>query len=51
MVFVVDELHNVQDKLGGGYLSAFPTEHFDRLEDLQPVWAPYYVVYSCMHQP
>jgi len=37
-------LKKVQDKLGCGYLSAFPTEHFDRLQNLQPVWAPYYVV-------
>ena len=37
-------MEKVQDNLGGGYLSAFPTEHFDRLQNLQPVWAPYYVV-------
>ncbi len=42
--FIIAELKKVQDKLGGGYLSAFPTEHFDRLQNLQPVWAPYYVV-------
>ena len=24
--------------------AAFPEEHFDRLEALQPVWVPYYVV-------
>lgn len=41
---VVRQLKAVQDKLGSGYLSAFPTSHFDRLEALQPVWAPYYVV-------
>ena len=40
---VVRQLKVVQDKLGSGYLSAFPTSHFDRLEALQPVWAPYYV--------
>ena len=38
------QLKVVQDKLGSGYLSAFPMSHFDRLEALQPVWAPYYVV-------
>ncbi len=41
---VVRQLKVVQDKLGSGYLSAFPTSHFDRVEALQPVWAPYYVV-------
>jgi len=40
----VDALKEVQDKFGDGYLSAFPREHFDRLESLKPVWAPYYVV-------
>ena len=29
---------------GSGYLSAFPTEHFDRLQNLESVWAPFYVV-------
>ena len=27
-----------------GYLSAFPFEHFRRLQSLEPVWAPFYVV-------
>jgi len=48
---IVAELKKVQDSLGGGYLSAFPTEHFDRLQNLQPVWAPYYVAsISELHQ-
>ena len=42
------QLKIVQDKLGSGYLSAFPTSHFDRLEALQPVWAPYYVASTLM---
>lgn len=42
--YILAELDHVQDKLGEGYLSAFPTEHFDRLQNLQPVWAPFYVV-------
>jgi DUF1680 family protein len=33
---------------GDGYLSAFPKEHFDRLEALQPVWAPFYVIHKIM---
>ena len=28
----------------GGYLAAFPSAFFDRLEALQPVWVPYYTV-------
>ena len=44
MTFILSELKKVQDKLGDGYLSAFPTEHFERLQNLQQVWAPFYVV-------
>ncbi|DBA96514.1 hypothetical protein WJX77_003023 [Trebouxia sp. C0004] len=46
--FIIAGLKKAQDKLGGGYLSAFPTEHFDRLQNLQPVWAPYYVIHKVM---
>ena len=42
----MEELHKVQDALGAGYLSAFPKEHFIRLQSLQAVWAPFYVVSS-----
>jgi hypothetical protein len=42
--YIVTELRKVQEALGSGYLSAFPTEHFDRLRVLAPVWAPFYVV-------
>lgn len=41
---IIQGLRKVQDALGGGYLSAFPTEHFERLRNLQAVWAPFYVV-------
>lgn len=42
---MVTELRKVQEAMGlGGYLSAFPTEFFDRVESLKPVWAPYYTV-------
>ena len=41
---IIEELRKVQEKLNGGYLSAFPMEHFERLRNLQPVWAPFYVV-------
>ncbi|KAG2492010.1 hypothetical protein HYH03_009740 [Edaphochlamys debaryana] len=43
---MVSELSRVQAALGGGYLSAFPEEHFDRLEALEPVWAPYYAIHK-----
>ena len=31
-----------------GYLSAFPSEFFDRLDRLQNVWAPYYTLHKIM---
>lgn len=31
-----------------GYLSAFPSEFFDRLDKLQKVWAPFYVIHKIM---
>eukprot|EP00198_Chlamydomonas_reinhardtii_P014213 XP_001703550.1 predicted protein [Chlamydomonas reinhardtii] len=43
---MVSELGKVQEKLGTGYLSAFPTEFFDRVEALKPVWAPYYTIHK-----
>ncbi|KAG2499166.1 hypothetical protein HYH03_002747 [Edaphochlamys debaryana] len=44
---MVSELAKCQQALGlGGYLSAFPTELFDRVEALQPVWAPYYTIHK-----
>ncbi|SPF41726.1 conserved hypothetical protein [Candidatus Sulfopaludibacter sp. SbA4] len=56
------ELAKCQDKLGGGYLSAFPMELFDRLDRLsgQPrtgppelgaptlPWAPFYTIHKIM---
>ena len=41
MTALVNDLKKVQDALGGGYLSAFPLEHFERLQALRPVWAPF----------
>ncbi|KAG2455135.1 hypothetical protein HYH02_000954 [Chlamydomonas schloesseri] len=43
---MVAELGKVQEALGSGYLSAFPTEFFDRVEALKPVWAPYYTIHK-----
>ena len=46
--YLVSELAKCQRKLGGGYLSAFPTEYFDRLKARQKVWAPFYTVHKIM---
>lgn len=46
--YIVAELAKCQDKLGGGYLSAFPLEFFDRLKARQKVWAPFYTVHKIM---
>ncbi|XP_010279004.1 PREDICTED: uncharacterized protein LOC104613017 isoform X2 [Nelumbo nucifera] len=48
MAAVVSALDACQKKIGTGYLSAFPTELFDRLESLEPVWAPYYTIHKIM---
>lgn len=46
--YVVAELAKCQTKLGGGYLSAFPLEFFDRLNARQKVWAPFYTIHKIM---
>lgn len=46
MTAVVSVLSACQEKMGTGYLSAFPSEFFDRVEALQPVWAPYYTIHK-----
>eukprot|EP00850_Spirogloea_muscicola_P004703 SM000020S06053 [mRNA] locus=s20:756563:761633:+ [translate_table: standard] len=48
MEALVAALKECQDKIGTGYLSAFPTEFFDRVEAIQPVWAPYYTIHKIM---
>ena len=45
---IVDALAKCQAKLGGGYLSAYPTELFDRLNARKRVWAPYYTLHKIM---
>lgn len=45
---MVAELAKCQEKLGNGYLSAFPETFFDRLRDGNPVWAPYYTVHKIL---
>ena len=45
---MVAELAKCQAKNGYGYLSAFPTELFDRLKAGQRVWAPFYTYHKIM---
>jgi len=46
---IVADLARCQRKLGGGYLSAFPTELFDRLDSLSQLpWAPFYTIHKIM---
>jgi DUF1680 family protein len=46
---IVADLAKCQQKLGGGYLSAFPTELFDRLDSLSQLpWAPFYTIHKIM---
>lgn len=47
--YMVDELFKCQQKLGKGYLSAFPESDFDVLESrFGGVWAPYYTYHKIM---
>jgi DUF1680 family protein len=46
--YMVAELARCQQKLGGAYLSAFPTTWFDRLERGERVWAPFYTIHKIM---
>ena len=45
---LVAGLAECQAKLSGGYLSAFPTELFDRLRARKKVWAPFYTIHKIM---
>jgi len=45
---IVSALAECQAKNGSGYLSAFPTELFDRLKAGQRVWAPFYTYHKIM---
>lgn len=46
MSAVLSTLSDCQEKMGTGYLSAFPAEFFDRFEAIKPVWAPYYTIHK-----
>ncbi|KAF3452568.1 hypothetical protein FNV43_RR03001 [Rhamnella rubrinervis] len=48
MFAIVSSLSVCQEKLGNGYLSAFPSELFDRFEAIKPVWAPYYTIHKIL---
>ncbi|KAL8204703.1 hypothetical protein R6Q57_010326 [Mikania cordata] len=48
MTTVVSILGDCQEHMSNGYLSAFPSEFFDRFEAVQPVWAPYYTIHKIM---
>jgi DUF1680 family protein len=45
---MVAELARCQSKANGGYLSAFPQEFFDRLDQRKGVWAPFYTLHKVM---
>ena len=45
---MVSELAKCQTKIGTGYLSAFPTTWFDKVETRQRIWAPYYTIHKIM---
>lgn len=45
---LVSQLGECQKALKTGYLNAFPTEYFDRLRELQKVWAPFYTMHKIM---
>jgi len=44
--YIVAELAKCQDKIGNGYLSAYPEEFFDRVETGRRVWAPWYTMHK-----
>jgi uncharacterized protein len=45
---VVSALAPCQEKLGGGYLSAYPETFIDRVEQRKQVWAPYYTLHKIL---
>jgi DUF1680 family protein len=45
---IVSELAKCQKANGGGYLSAFPAEFFERLKTTGKVWAPWYTIHKIL---
>nr|KYP71149.1 hypothetical protein KK1_010393 [Cajanus cajan] len=48
MSYLVAGLSSCQEKIGTGYLSAFPSKLFDRFEAIRKVWAPYYTIHKIL---
>ncbi len=49
LAYMVDALSECQQKLGKGYLSAFPEVEFDKMESgRRDIWAPYYTYNKVM---
>jgi DUF1680 family protein len=46
--YMVAEMAKCQERLGQGYLSAFPAELFVRLKDRKRVWAPFYTYHKIL---
>lgn len=46
--YVIVELKNCQDANGNGYLSAFPEEFIDRVENGKAVWVPWYTLHKIL---
>lgn len=46
--YIVNALSECQKANGNGYVSAFPEELIDRVENLEEVWAPYYTLHKIM---
>ena len=46
--YIVQELRKCQEEIGSGYVSAFPEEYLDRVENMEKVWAPYYTLHKIL---
>ena len=44
--YVVSELAKCQEKIGNGYLSAYPESFINRVERAEQVWAPWYTLHK-----
>ncbi|CAN6169416.1 unnamed protein product [Urochloa humidicola] len=48
MARVVEALYACQKKMGTGYLAAYPDTMFDKYEQLDEAWSPYYTTHKIM---
>lgn len=48
ITYIVSSLAECQDKLGNGYLSAFPEKDIDRVEKTGEGWAPHYTLHKIL---